>query len=179
ETDPADGELSFFFMNVAKSPTEWQRLSDFEIPTFESPPFPCPDHTNIMDDYDSSEGCGNGILNFSGPTFDLFVMDGTPVTIQVDGWDQDCLDDGLFGLHTPFGLEEVGICYALGNGDNDPYKTLKVTLNGPDYSVGTLDVANPDDQYELRFSITEVDASPPTPSPTQSPAANAAGWNKS
>jgi hypothetical protein len=171
ETDPADGELSFFFMNVAKSPTEWQRLSDFEIPTFESPPFPCPDHTNIMDDYDDSGGCGNGILNFSGPTFDLFVMDGTPVTIQADGYDQDCLDDGLFGVHTAFGLEEVGLCYVLGNGDNDPYKTLKVTLNPPDYSVGVLNVANPDDQYELRFTVTEVPVPPaPTVSITGAPA---------
>lgn len=177
ETDPADGELSFFWLNVPKSPTEWQRLSDFEIPTFESPGGFCPDHTNIMDDYDDWDGCGNGVLNFSGPTFDLFVMDGAPVEIRADGWDQDCLDD-LFGFHDFTGLSNVGVCY-LGNADNDPYKTLKLELKPPGYGVGQLNVSNPDDQYELHFTVTEVDSTAPTASPSQSPAANGAGWNKS
>jgi hypothetical protein len=178
EIGGADGELSFFWLNVPKSPTEWQRMSDFEIPTFEDPgPF-CPNHTNIMDDYDDDgDLCGNGILNFNGPTFDLFVMDGTPVNIRADGYDQDCLDN-LFGFHDLTGLANVGVCY-LGNADNDPYNTLEVNLNPPGYHVGTLNVSNPGNQYELHFTVTEVDSTPPTASPTQSPAANAAGWNKS
>jgi hypothetical protein len=171
ETDPADGELSFFWLNVPKSPTEWQRLSDFEIPTFEDLSFPCADHTNIMDDYDDAEGCGNGILNFSGPTFDLFVMDGTPVSIEAHGYDQDCYDDGLFGLHTFGSLLGVAACFILGNGDNDPYKTLKVALNPPGYGVGQLTVSNPDNQYELRFTVNEAPVLPaPTVSITGAPA---------
>lgn len=175
-----DGELSFFWLNVPKSPTEWQRLSDFEVPTFENPGVFCANHTNIMNDFDDDHGCGNGILNFSGLTFDLFVMDGTPVSIQARGYDQDCLDD-LFGIHSAGGLIATAGCYIPpGNGDNDPYKTLKVDLNAPGYGVGSLNVSNPDNQYELHFTVTEVDSTPPTAtSPTQSPAANGAGWNNS
>jgi hypothetical protein len=179
ETAPADGELSFFWLNVAKSPTEWQRLSDFEIPTFEAGGAFCPDHTNIMDDYDDdSDFCGNGILNFSGPTFDLFVMDGTPVDIEASGYDQDCYDN-IFGLHALGGLGGVATCFLLLNGDNDPYNTLKVVLNPPGYGVGQLTVSNPDNQYTLHFTVSEIDSTPPTAAPTQSPAANAAGWNDS
>jgi hypothetical protein len=179
EVAGADGELSFFWLNVAKSPTEWQRLSDFEIPTFEDPGIFCADQTNIMDDFDDNQGCGNGILNFSGPTFDLFVMDGTPVTIEAQGYDQDCLD-GLFGIHDIAGLGGTAACYVPPlDGDNDPYMTLKVALNPPGYDVGQLNVFNPGNQYQLHFTVSEVDSTPPTASPTQSPAANAAGWNKS
>jgi hypothetical protein len=175
----ADGELSFFWLNVPKSTTEWQRLSDFEIPTFEDPGILCADHTNVMNDFDDDHGCGNGILNFSGPTFDLFVMDGSPVSIQARGYDQDCLDD-LFGDHSLGGLASVAACYVPPeNGDNDPYKTLKVDLTAPGYSVGALNVSNPDNQYEMHFTVTEVDSTPPTASPTQAPAANGAGWNNS
>lgn len=176
-----DGELSFFWLNVPKSPTEWQRLSEFEIPTLEDFDLldPCFDHTNIMNDFDDDHGCGNGILNFSGPTFDLFVMNGQPVSIQARGYDQDCYDD-IFGLHSLGGLAAVAGCYfPPENGDNDPYKTLKVDLTAPNYSVGTLHVSNPDNQYEMFFTVTEVDSTPPTASPTQSPAANGAGWNNS
>jgi hypothetical protein len=154
-----DGELSFFWLNVPKSPTEWQRLSDFEIPTFEDLSFPCTDHTNIMDDYDDDQSCGNGILNFSGPTFDLFIVDGTPVSIQAHGYDQDCYDD-LFGLHALGGLGGVATCFLVLNGDNDPYKTLAVELNPPGYGVGQLNVSNPDNQYELHFTVTEVPVLP-------------------
>jgi hypothetical protein len=126
----SDGELSFFWLNVPKSPTEWQRLSDFEIPTFEDPGPLCANHTNVMNDFDDDHGCGNGILNFSGPTFDLFVKDGTPVEIETVGWDQDCLDD-WFGIHSLAGLLGVAHCYFAGNADNDPYKTLKTVLNPP------------------------------------------------
>src|SRR5262249_31856055 len=179
ETPPGDGELSFFWLNVPKSPTEWQRMSDFEIPTFQSQSFPCSDHTNIMDDYDDDANfCGNGILNFSGPTFDLFVMDGQPVDLEANGYDQDCYDT-IFGLHAIQGFGLVASCFLIGNGDNDPYNTLKVVLNAPGYSVGQLNVSNPGNQYELHFTVSEIDSTPPTASPTQSPAANAAGWNNS
>ena len=177
----ADGELSFFFMNVPQSATEWQRLGDFDIPTFEDLSFPCSDQTNTLEDYDDDAGCGNGILNFNGPTFDAWVVVGAPLTIRVDGYDQDCLDV-LFGpaFHNLAGFGGTAACYVPPeNGDNDPYNTLKVDLGSPDYGVGTLNVSNPGDQYELRFAITEVDSTPPTASPTQAPAANAAGWNKS
>jgi hypothetical protein len=179
EVGGADGELSFFWLNVPKSPTEWQRLSDFEIPTFQDLDFPCSDQTNTMEDYDDNQGCGNGILKFSGPTFDLFVMDGTPISIQAQGYDQDC-DDGLYGIHTIASFGGFVTCFFPPfDGDNDPYKTLKVDLTAPNYHVGQLNVSNPDNQYEMHFTVTEVDSTPPTASPTQSPAANGAGWNNS
>ncbi|MFL5688305.1 MAG: hypothetical protein ACJ77I_04905 [Chloroflexota bacterium] len=178
DTAPGDGELSFW-MNVSKAPAEWQRLSDFDIPTFEDGGTFCPDQTNTMEDYDDDGNlCGNGILNFSGPTFDFFVMDGTPVSIEAIGYEQDCYD-GIFGFHDLLGLSGNALCITS-DGDNDPYKTLKVSLAPPGYHVGQqLIVSNTDDQYELHFTVTEVDSTPPTASPTQAPAANAAGWNKS
>src|SRR2546423_1913993 len=66
------------------------------------------------------------------------------------------------------GLAEVEVCY-LGNADNDPYKTLKVDLTSPSYSVGSLNVSNPDNQYELHFTVTEL-APPPQPRHVDLPA---------
>jgi hypothetical protein len=197
-----DGELSFFFLNVPQAPIEWQRMSDFQIPTTEVfhlpaslvcggqpgtiivfPPDKITTHTNTMDDYDDDTSrtldlCGNGILNFSGPTFDLFVKDPKPgevnppppIQILARGYDQDCYDD-VFGEHTVLGFAHTEACSIVPgtNGDNDLYNMWTAQLDAPSYGVGTLHKANIDNQYELTFTVTEL-APPPQPRHVDLPA---------
>lgn len=62
-----EGELSFFWLNVDRASNEWERLSDFDIPTDDDSGLLCESHTNTMTDYDDEQLCGNGELNFTGP----------------------------------------------------------------------------------------------------------------
>lgn len=159
-----DGELSFFYLNVPQAPDEWQRMSDFEIPTLEDFDLidPCFDHTNIMDDYDDDGGCGNGVLNFSGPTFDLFIKDPSPVQILARGYDQDCYDDAM-GIYDLPGFTATAACSVPPeNGDNDLYNVFSAQLDAPNYGAGTLHKSNIDNQYELFFTVEEL-APPPQP----------------
>src|SRR6185295_2196762 len=128
----------------------WLRMSDFEIPTLEDFDLidPCFDHTNIMDDYDDDGGCGNGILNFSGPTFDLFVKDTAPgvmpVQILARGYDQDCYDDAMGTTDLAGFTLTAGCSIPPENGDNDLYNVWTAELDAPGYGVGTLHKANID-----------------------------------
>ncbi len=73
-------------MNVDRSSDEWFRLIDFDIPTLEDFGLldPCFDQTNTLNDFDDDQDCGNGELNFGGPTYDFYVADGQPFTVKIE-----------------------------------------------------------------------------------------------
>jgi hypothetical protein len=107
-----------------------------------------------MNDWDDSGGCGNGHLNFSGPTWDFMVPSGQPFTFRTVGWDQDCLDK-LFGHYTfPGGLP--GCYIPPENGDNDGYNALFATFGAPGYGVGSQVISNPGGEFTVHLTITEL-----------------------
>jgi len=174
-----DGELTFFWVNVDRAGDEWSRIVDFEIPTFQDCQFPCPNHTNTMNDYDDDGGCCQGELDFSGPAFDFYVRDGQPFTIRANGYDQDCYDfHGNYGNHNLRILMYVG-CHTtdideFGNNDAltplpSPLHPMDTTFGPPDYGVGSQDlrawklVFNPStgefeeqSDYDLELTVEEL-----------------------
>ncbi|HSP55339.1 MAG TPA: DUF11 domain-containing protein [Dehalococcoidia bacterium] len=179
DIDPGDCECTFFYMSLDRSPDEWFRLQGYDIPTDAGS---CPGAgDNTLSDWDDDGGAicgGNGELNFSGPTFDFFVGNGQPFTMKAQGYDQDCLDN-RFGEHqiidivggvpipTLDGLAlgfcftplPSGFCLVPGAdecGDNDGFNELTQTFAAPDYGVGSHDVANPDGQYNMHFTVEDV-----------------------
>jgi uncharacterized repeat protein (TIGR01451 family) len=191
--DVSGCECTFFWMGVDKSPNEWYRLSNFDVPTDYNGHFGCPSHDNTLDDWDDDSGslsCGDGSLNFNGPTFDFFVGNNQPVSVTANGYDQDCFDRWIGDHHhtldvTPFvgdpaAVNGLVLCLTLwsvvtpfGTGacnfgvpgpfdtdecdDNDPFHDLQTTLGAPGYAAGQqLDVPNPDDQYNMQFTVEDV-----------------------
>ena len=82
------------WMNVDRGsePNEWVRLDAFDIATDDDAGFPCPSHDNTLSDWDDEDDCGNGALNFSGPTYTFYVANNLPFTLKFHGYDQDCFD---------------------------------------------------------------------------------------
>ena len=122
------GELSFSWLNLDADPESWRRLSSFDIPTDDNSSVACGfDHTNVMEDYEDSDDCGNGELRFSGPRYDFYIGNRESYTVRSLGWDQDCYDD-FFGEHdnfvqvavscyiNPINLSEAGKNDGLGEG---------------------------------------------------------------
>ncbi len=158
DTEPPffDCECSFWWMNVDRSSDEWFRLIDFDIPTLEDFGLldPCFDQTNTLTDFDDDLNCGNGELNFSGPTYDFYVADGQPFTVRSNAYDQDCFD-GLFGIHNLLiSGPLLGACFLdlPDEGDNDKLSDLSATFNAPAYGAGNQDIAAGD--YNMLFTIT-------------------------
>jgi uncharacterized repeat protein (TIGR01451 family) len=153
DVDPTDCECSFFWLNMDRAGDEWFRLTPYEIPTDDDAGFGCFSHTNTLDDWDDDGGCGNGSLNFSGPTFDFYIAAGQDFTLRTVAYDQDCLD-GLFGLHDllPVGALALGACFIPPNtADNDSYAPATAT----NLAAGTgQDVSNPPGDFELFFDVT-------------------------
>jgi hypothetical protein len=179
DLDPTDCECSFFWLNVDRSPDEWFRLTPFQIPTDDDSGFGCFQHTNTLNDWDDDGGCGNGNLNFNGPTFDFVLAAGQDFTLRSVAYDQDCLDD-LFGFHDLLlGALALAGCYIPPeNGDNDQYNAVDVSNLT---SGSNVKVSNPGGEFDMYFdvSVTDLDTTPPVAAPTQAPAANGAGWNNS
>lgn len=161
DLDPTDCECSFFWVNVDKSTDEWFRLTPYEIPTDDDAGLLCPSHTNTLNDWDDDGGCGNGHLNFNGPNFDFYVVDGQDYTFRTVAYDQDCLD-GLFGEHviaeTVGGVIipnltalALGACFIPPNtADNDSYDAATVVNLPPGNGQR---VAPPSNQFELFFDV--------------------------
>lgn len=176
-----DCECTFFYVNLDKAPDEWSRLADHWVETcniYIPNPFGddiCIDH-NTLNDYDSDELLGNGLLNFSGPTYDFLVQDGKPFHIRSSGYDQDCADD-LFDiplLYHFWNAINYATCYYLSaavtfeKGRNDDFARLDVCFVESDeslcnegstehitgYGVGTHDFSA-DGEYEMRFTVSE------------------------
>jgi hypothetical protein len=123
---------AFFWMSVDRAPNQWIRLSDFA--------------TTDMNNFDLE----NQYLQFGdGATFDLFVLDGQPITIRAHGYDQRCLE-GHFGHHdfrahadfNLFVLDFPNDCYlqlasSPGASENSPFTSVKATLDPSNgYGVG-------------------------------------------
>jgi hypothetical protein len=160
------GELSFAWLNLDADPEPWRRMSDFDIPTDDDSSVICgPDHTNVMEDYEDSEGCGNGELRFSGPSYDFYVGNGESYTLRSLGWDQDCYDS-YFGDHDNF--VQAAVSCKGGNPLNVPEWGANDGISGvlanfapgdvPSYGIGSdgLELQAAGNAYELRLGITEV-----------------------
>lgn len=160
DLDPGDCECTFFWISNNRASDEWHRLTAFEIPTDDDAGALCFDHTNVLNDWDDDGGCGNGELNFSGPTYDFYLTEGMDYTLKFRGYDQDCLDD-VFGNHN---LITSGVlmldCYAgtglftLEPGDNDAYANGVRTLNGTE--TGGFSIGNSDGDYDFFFNATDI-----------------------
>lgn len=165
DLDPGDCECSFFWVNVDKSGDEWLRLTPYEIPTDDDSGFGCFSNTNTLNDWDDDGGCGNGHLNFSGPNFDFYVVDGQDYTFRTVAYDQDCLD-GQFGNHqigdTVGGVIvpnlnalALGACFIdpIEPGDNDPYDAAAVVNLAPGAGARVAPGSN---QFELFFDVNSA-----------------------
>jgi hypothetical protein len=169
-----DGALSFFWLNVPKAGNEWERLSNYDLghhdQGFSLIP-PCLSHTNHMTSYDDDktktlDHCGDGIDDFSGPTFDFFAMQGQPVPVIAWGYAQNCRDARM-GHHLTvptlvtdlLSLASCEVPLIPYRSDNAPYHILKSDFAS---QMGSVDVANPGGQYDLQFTVTEL---PPPPQP--------------
>jgi uncharacterized repeat protein (TIGR01451 family) len=163
DVDPGDCECSFFWLNMDRAGDEWFRLTPYEIPTDDNSGFGCPSNTNTLNDWDDDGGCGDGSLNFSGPTFDFYVAAGQDYTLRTVAYDQDCLDGrfGNFILATSAGgvliptldALALGACFIdpFEPGDNDPYNPATAT----NLAAGSgQDLSNPSGQFDLFFNVT-------------------------
>jgi uncharacterized repeat protein (TIGR01451 family) len=160
-----DGELTFWWMGVDRAPTdEWYRLVNFEIPTYEDVTFPCPNHTNKLNDMDDDQSCGNGELNFSGPTWDFYVQPERGFEVHTRGFEQDCYDDsfgsGEFSL-AMYAYCHFGILIEAANdwGNNDPLPDLDATHGGPGIDplslLGVRKLGVPD-EFDFYFTLSQV-----------------------
>lgn len=172
----ADGELSFFWVNLNRGADEWVRLSDFEMPEQEDCTFPCPNHTNKMEDFDDSCLCCSGGLKFSGLTWDFHVREGQDFSIGTTAYEQDCYDRH-FGDHH-FSVGTYVNCYGgqFLNGDafvqdwgqNDKVAELHATFGPasvPPYGIGSHRLASEgengcltgdDPEFHLAIDVAET-----------------------
>jgi len=159
------GELSFFWMNLDADPEPWRRLSDYDIPTDDDSSLVClGDHTNVLEDYDDEQTCGNGELRFAGPRYDFYIGNGESYTMRTVGWDQDCYDD-FFGEYdnfvqtavschiNPINLTEAGKDDELGQIESrfGPH-------DQPAYGIGGagLELPATNGDYQLFVDISEL-----------------------
>ena len=160
------GELSFHWLNLDADPESWRRMSTFDVPTDDDSNIVCgPDHTNVMEDYEDSEGCGNGELRFNGLRYDFYVGNGESYTIRSLGWDQDCYDD-FFGEYDNFVQAAVSCNYNPINlaerGTNDGISGVLANFGPgdvPAYGIGSTGLelqAQGSNAYELRVDISGV-----------------------
>ena len=172
DTDPGDCECSFFWMNVGQAPDEWIRLSDFA--------------TGDMNDYDDNDLLGDGLMGFSGATFDFFVANGKPFTVRANGFDggfgdinlvdfltfglvpADCLDDHFgehdFQSHVDLHLfpipEFPSACYlSLPFDDTVADNDPYGSINedfGPAQNYGLGSQTVDGGRYNLQFTVEEI-----------------------
>ena len=171
DLDPGDCECSFFYVNVDKSADEWFRLTPYQIPTDDDSGLLCTSHTNTLNDWDDDGGCGNGHLNFSGPNFDFYVVDGQEYTLRTVAWDQDCIDgyfddhvlgDIVAGVPVPdLNSLAFGVCMvdpieegSFPWGENDPFDNASAVNLAP--GTGAR-VAAGSNQFELFFDVNSED----------------------
>ena len=160
------GELSFSWINLDHDADSWRRLSSYDIPTDDDSNVACgPDHTNVMEDYEDSDACGNGELRFGGLLYDFYIGNGESYTIRSLGWDQDCYDD-FFGEHDNFVQVAVSCVANPINlpeaGKNDGLGRVLAPF-GPGvampYGIGStgLELQADNSDYELRVDISGVE----------------------
>jgi hypothetical protein len=146
-----DCACSFVWMNLDRAPHEWFRLTGYDLPTDDGE-----DHTNTLDDWDDNQVDGSGELNFSGPTFDFFILNGQSFTLKVNGYGQNCYDS-VFGEHDLVtGGADLALCKILLQGDNDQFDHLDQTFGFPDYGVGEQELTSSNSQYKLFLTVKEL-----------------------
>jgi hypothetical protein len=158
------GELSFFWMNLDADPEPWRRLSNFDIPTDDDAGLICiEDHTNVMEDYDDEQTCGNGELRFAGPGYDFYIGNGESYTMRSNGWDQDCYDE-FFGDYGNFVQTAVSCIinplHFTEPGKNDELGHIEPRFgpgDQPAYGIGGEGLELPSDSgdYQLFVNISE------------------------
>lgn len=158
-----NGEMSFLWMGVDQAPSdEWHRLVHFDIPTV-TDSAACFEHTNTLNDYDDDGTCGNGLLNFSGPTWEFYPLADHPFTVGTRGFEQDCYDEN-FG-DGDFGLLEYVECHGGDPteiedwGNNEKLAELAESY-GADIAPGRYEPSAYDDdgdrEYEMEFVVGDV-----------------------
>jgi len=158
------GELSFFWMNLDADPEPWRRLSDYDIPTDDDSSLVClGDHTNVLEDYDDEQTCGNGELRFAGPRYDFYVGNGESYTVRTVGWDQDCFDD-FFGEYDNFvqtsvscRINPINLTEAGKNDDLGRIESRFGPHDQPAYGIGGagLELPAENGDYQLFVDISE------------------------
>jgi hypothetical protein len=100
-----------FEMSVDKATGDrWSSLQGFDVPTDISGDFLCPG-SNTLAAWRDNGICGNGNLNFNGPTFDFYLHGDEPVTIHFSGYHSACYDS-LFGVHDMIASAAgMGLCW--------------------------------------------------------------------
>ena len=160
------GELSFFWMNLDADPEPWRRLSDYDIPTDDDAGFFCGfDHTNVLEDYDDEQTCGNGELRFAGPRYDFYIGNGESYTMRTVGWDQDCFDD-FFGEYDNFvqtavscRINPINLTEAGKNDDLGRIESRFGPNDQPAYGIGSVGLELPAENgdYQLFVDISELE----------------------
>jgi hypothetical protein len=152
-----NGEFTFLFMNLNRAPDdEWYRLADFDIPTSNDESIICGrDHINTLEDYDDDDDCGEGPLNFAGPTFDFYLHPEQPFRVMTSGFEQDCRGKHGFGSGE-ISLPIIGACYIafFDEGKNDAIAAIDAAFPfGVDAGGKT---ARAGSDFDLLFRIDEV-----------------------
>jgi uncharacterized repeat protein (TIGR01451 family) len=153
-------------MGVDRAPAdEWYRLVNFEVPTYEDVTFPCANHTNHLNDMDDDGTCGNGELNFAGPTWDFYLQTDKSFTVHTSGFEQDCYDDhfgsGHFSLTTYIDCHFGNFLTETANdwGNNDALPPLDASLGGSgvdplsligDHNLGVTG------EFDFDFTLSEI-----------------------
>lgn len=149
-----NGELSFMWMNVDGAANAWERMADYDIPTSQDCQFPCSNHTSTMSSYDDNHDCCFGVLDFAGPTFDLYARNESAFNLRMVGFEQDCIDDyfGFFNYNTATYVD----CFVLGGpinfetGRDDDVAGFRAVFHPPDFAMKVVE--DGDGEYDLTLS---------------------------
>lgn len=146
--DPGDGELTFWWMNVNLAESGWLRLSDFA--------------DGNMNDYDDDFSIGDGEMTFTGASVDFYMRHGQPVTIESQGFEQDCFDnafapfpDGYWYTVRKMHLIMYITCYAdlYDKGTGDRLGRTRVAFDAED--LGPQKIAD-SEEYDIYVTIDEL-----------------------
>lgn len=139
DLDPGDGELSFMWMNLNRAPHAWIRLSDFA--------------NGNMDDYDDDFAFGDGLMSFTGASFDFYLRHDQDYTVKTNGYDQDCLDF-FFDDHF-LGIFEYAVCAVdfPNHWANDEIARVNATFAAHDLGADDLPAGG---EYELSVIVDEI-----------------------
>jgi hypothetical protein len=142
DTDPEDGELSFWWVNVNRAASPWLRLAD---------------HTNgDMNDYDDETGFGDGEMSFTTANFDFYLRKDQPFTLRSRGYEQDCYDTiGAFGSHY-FNLLVYVACNldVLNHGASDDIAAAEADFDS-DFASASHTVHGGSD-YDMRVMVEHL-----------------------
>ena len=140
DLDPGDGELSFMWMNLNRAPDAWIRLAD---------------HANgDMNDYDDDGGIlGDGLMSFTGASFEFYLRHEHDYTVKTNGYDQDCLDF-FFDDHF-LGIFEYAVCAVdfPNHWANDEIAKVNASFAAHDLGADELPAGG---QYELSVVVDEI-----------------------